>query len=208
MAFPQTPKKFKTNQASGSLETRPSPEVSSGAMRSRPFRKLVGGHDASIDPLNREERMSPASQVASNTAEMTRRQGTTNIVYGGTKQGNKLQNSDGTTQDKNAFRLSGGQKVHGRTMKPMSRASMAMKRKLRTAFGQGGTAIPTQSGNRNTPGSGSPMSVSAGAYRGPKGAQGQRAFNAGAKWTPNKGGHKATVSNTSIRPKQGSAKNV
>jgi len=182
-------------------------------MRSRPFTKLVGGHDATVDPMNNEQSMDARTQVASNTPDMMKRQGTTNPVYGGTKQGNKLQNNDGTTQDKNAFRPSAGQKTHGRTMKPVSRASMAMKRKLRTAFGQGGTQIPTQGGNRNVSGSGSSMSVSAGAYRGPKGAVGQRAFNAGASWTPNKvgggkAGFKKTVSKTSIRPNMSSTRNV
>jgi len=183
-------------------------------MKTRPFRRLVGGHDATVDPLYNEQSMDGRNQIAQNTPDLARKQGVTNPTSGGTGQGNKYVNNSATTQvPGSAKRLSTGEKVHGRTMRPVSKASMAMKRKLRTAFGQGGTAIPTQGGNRNVSGSGSSMSVSAGAYRGPKGAQGQRAFNAGASWTPNKvgggkAGHKATPSKTSIRPNMGSMKNV
>lgn len=219
-----SPRRMTTSQNQGSsLETRPSPEISSRAMKTRPFKKLVGGHDATIDPLYNEDSASPRSQVAQNTPDLMKRQGTTNPAAGSTRNTQKLSSGPGggVAQHNNAFRPSSSQKTSGSTMNVQGR-SLAMKRKLRTAFGQGGMKIPQQSNQtRTTLGKGyqggpsrvgggridRPLSVRASSDRTPKSYPSGRS---GGKWQGSLGRNqtKATVSKTSIRPNQSARRNV
>src|SRR5947209_6150440 len=158
-----TPGRLTTPQnQGGSFETRPSPEVPSKSMRSRPFKKLVGGHDSELDPLYNEQSATARNQVAQQTPDLMKRQGTTNPVKGTGQAVQRVRNASGfgTTQHDTAKRLSSGERTTGRTMG--KGAALRAKRKMRKAFGQGGLAMPMQSGNTRSPLSGKAIPPRAG----------------------------------------------
>src|SRR5436853_2135133 len=148
----RSPGRLTTPQNMGSsFETRPSPEAPSKSMRTRPFTKLVGGHDSELDPMYNEQGMSARNQVAQQTPDLMKRQGTTNPVKGTGQGVQRVRNASGfgTTQHDTAWRPSTGQKTSGRTLG--KGASLRAKRKMRKACGQGGLAMPMQSGNTRSP---------------------------------------------------------